>query len=105
MLKVQKRPRAILPMDAARAWFDAVDLATTHAPLIATAVRMMFGLGLREGEAISARWEWIDWARQTYTPGITKGRDAESLIILGRLRHCLYPREKHIRYDRASGQW
>ena len=77
MLKVQKRPRAILPMDAARAWFDAVDAAANHAPLIATAVRMMFGLGLREGETITARWEWVDWQRATYTPGITKGREAE----------------------------
>jgi len=79
MLKIQKRPRSILPLAAARAWFAAVDQATTHAPAIGTAVRLMFGLGLREGEAITARWEWIDWACKTYTPGIANGTEAEPL--------------------------
>lgn len=81
MLKVQKRPRAILPLDAAREWFAAVDRASARRPEIGTAVRMMFGLGLRESEAASARWEWIDWQRATYTPGITKGREAEPVPI------------------------
>ena len=94
MLKVQKRPRSILPMAAARAWFTAVDEATAHAPGIGTAVRLMFGLGLREGEAISARWEWIDWARKTYTPGITKGREAEPVPMAGWLRDHLEARRQ-----------
>jgi len=95
MLKVQKRPRSILPLAAARAWFTAVDEATAHAPGIGTAVRLMFGLGLREGEAISARWEWIDWARKTYTPGITKGREAEPVPMAGWLREHLEARRQH----------
>ncbi|PIG31084.1 phage integrase family protein [Janthinobacterium sp. 35] len=77
MLKVQKRPRATLPLDVAKAWFGAVDSASVRTPTVGTAVRLMFGLGLREGEAAGARWEWIDWQRATYTPGITKGREAE----------------------------
>ena len=89
MLKVQKRPRSILPLVAARAWFAAVDETTAHAPGIGTAVRLMFGLGLREGEVITARWEWIDWARKTYTPGITKGREAEPVPMAGWLREHL----------------
>ena len=89
MLKVQKRPRSILPLAAARAWFAAVDEATERAPGIGTAVRLMFGLGLREGEVISARWEWIDWARKTYTPGITKGREAEPVPMAEWLREHL----------------
>jgi integrase len=44
-----------------------------------TAVKMMVGLGLRESEALSSRWEWIDWERLTYTPGITKGKEAAPL--------------------------
>jgi integrase/recombinase XerC len=92
MLKVQKRPRSILPVAAARAWFAAVDEATEHTPGIGTAVRLMFGLGLREGEAISARWEWIDWARKTYTPGITKGREAEPVPMASWLREHLEAR-------------
>ena len=47
MLKVQKHPRSILLPAAARAWFAAVDEANKHAPGIGTAVRLMFGLGLR----------------------------------------------------------
>ena len=61
MLKVQKKPRAFLPIDVARTWFDAVDEATQRSPSVGTAVRLMFGLGLRESEAASARWEWTDW--------------------------------------------
>lgn len=77
MIKVQKRPRSILPADAAQDWFEAVDKAAKRSPSIATAIRLMFGLGLRAGEAAGARWEWIDWERKTYTPGETKGREAE----------------------------
>lgn len=94
MLKVQKRPRAILPLATARAWFDAIDAAAAHAPVIGTAVRMMFGLGLREGESLSARWEWIDWERSTYTPGITKGREAEPVPMPQWLREHLEPSRK-----------
>lgn len=92
MLKVQKRPRATLPLDVAKAWFDAVDAATLRAPTVGTAARLMFGLGLREGEAASARWEWIDWQRATYTPGITKGREAEPVPMPGWLVDHLAPR-------------
>jgi integrase/recombinase XerC len=74
MLPVQKRVRAILPLAAALAWFAAVDRATTRSPNIGVAVRLMLWLGLRESEAITARWEWIDWERRTYTPGKTKAR-------------------------------
>lgn len=77
MLKVQKRPRTMLPTMSAKAWFAAVDRATAGTPNIATAIRLMFGLGLRESEAAGARWDWIDWERRTYTPGKTKGREAE----------------------------
>ena len=90
-IKVQKRPRSILKMDVARVWFDAIDDATKHSPSIATAVRMMFGLGLREGECASARWEWMDWERSTYTPGITKGREAEPVPVPDWLRAHLEP--------------
>lgn len=86
MIKVQKRPRAVLPIDIARAWFDAVDAASNKVPGVGTAVRLMFGLGLREGESASARWEWVDWMRGTYTPGITKGREAEPIPIPAWLR-------------------
>jgi integrase len=77
MIKVQKRPRAVLSLDVAKAWFEAVDQAAGKDAGVGTAIRLMFGLGLREGESASARWEWIDWQRGAYTPGETKGREAE----------------------------
>lgn len=94
MLKVQKRPRSFLPIDVARTWFDAVDEVTKSSPGVGTAVRLMFGLGLREGESASARWEWIDWERSTYTPGITKGREAEPVPMPDWLREHLQPRRQ-----------
>lgn len=94
MLKVQKRPRAILPLDVAMTWFAEIDAATEREPGIATAVRLMFGAGLRESESASARWEWIDWERKTYTPGITKGREAEPVPMPGWLIEHLTPRRR-----------
>lgn len=75
MLKAQKRPRSILPLSVVKAWLAAVD-ETARNPQVGTCVRLMIGLGLREGEALGARWEWIDWDSQTYTPGKTKGKEA-----------------------------
>lgn len=91
MLPVQKRVRAILPLSAAMAWFAAVDRASTRAPNIGVAVRLMLWLGLRESEAITARWEWIDWERRTYTPGKTKGKEADGLRMMPWLIDYLTP--------------
>lgn len=91
MLKVQKRPRSILPLAAVRDWLDAVDEAAAGETSIGTAVRLMFGLGLRESEAAGARWEWIDWQRATYTPGVTKGREAEPVPLPAWLLEHLEP--------------
>lgn len=94
MLKVQKRPRALLPIGVARAWLHAIDQATARAPAKGTAVRLMFGLGLRESEAATARWEWIDWQRRTYTPGVTKGREAEPVPMADWLVEHLAPHRR-----------
>jgi integrase len=106
MLKVQKKPRPFLPLDVARAFFDAVDDATARTPAKATAVRLMFGLGLREGETLTARWEWFDWERSTYTPGITKGREAEPVPMPRWLRDYLVPlrQVEGLVVTKASGQ-
>lgn len=93
MLTVQKRPRSILPLSAAMSWFDAVDAAASL-PAVSIAVRLMLLLGLRESEALTARWEWIDWERRTYTPGITKGREADALPLFGALADYLLPLKK-----------
>jgi len=82
MPRPQKKPKKILPLTKVKEWLAAVD---SHArnPQVGTAARLMVGLGVRESEALGARWEWIDWTARTYTPGRivggkfkTKGKDA-----------------------------
>lgn len=92
LLKVQRTPRATLPVDLTSAWLDAID--TLAAPPIRTAVRLMIGMGLRESEAATARWEWLDTVRQTYTPGQTKGREAEPIPMPAWLIDHLRPLRK-----------
>lgn len=76
-LKVQRKPKPLLPADKAAEWLQAVDVLAAKEPAISLAIRIMIGLGLRcESEALSARWEWLDLERCTYTPGRTKGREA-----------------------------
>ncbi|SDR47227.1 tyrosine-type recombinase/integrase [Paraburkholderia tuberum] len=81
LIKLQKRPRATLAVSMAAQWLDAIDAAAVRRPGIAIAVRLMLGAGLRESETITARWEWLDWERGTYTPGQTKGREADPVPL------------------------
>ena len=80
--KPQKKPKKILPVAMVSTWIEAVD-AHARNPQVGTAARLMAGLGLRESEALGARWEWMDWDAHTYTPGrivkkefVTKGKTA-----------------------------
>lgn len=93
-LKVQKRPRAMLPIASARAWLGRIDQLDGEGGPVAIAVRLMIGMGLRESETITARWEWIDWPRRTYTPGVTKGREADPLPMPGWLVEYLHSRRE-----------
>lgn len=81
LIKVQKRPRATLPVPHATKWLAAIDEYGGERGPVAVAVRLMLGIGLREVETSTARWEWMDWERHTYTPGITKGREADSVPV------------------------
>lgn len=90
-LKLQKRPRAILPMKATATWLTALDESAGRHAGVKTAVRLMLGVGLRESETRTARWEWLDWERQTYTPGITKGREADPVPVPAWLIEYLRP--------------
>jgi integrase len=92
MLKVQRKPRATLPVGLSRDWLRELDGAASEPVRIA--VRLMLGMGLREAEAASARWEWLDVARQTYTPGQTKGREAEPVPMPAWLIDYLRPFRK-----------
>ncbi|MEM5315556.1 tyrosine-type recombinase/integrase [Paraburkholderia sp. JHI869] len=89
-IKTQKRPRAILPAARALDWLAAVD--QEGGPAVSCGIRLMLGLGLRESEVRTARWEWIDWERRTYTPGRTKGREAVPVPLPDWLATYLEPR-------------
>lgn len=78
-LKVQRAPRAILPGELAPRFLAEVDKAKN--PHVRACLRLMVGLGLREDEALTARWEWLDLHHGTYTPGKTKGREAVALHL------------------------
>ena len=94
MLKIQKKPKMILPVAKTTAWLEAVDAAAGARTGIGIAVRLMLGLGLRESEALTARWEWYDEERSTYTPGITKGREAEPVAVPPWLKKHLAPHKR-----------
>lgn len=94
MLTVQKKPRVMLPLAVVQNWFAAIDRAGQRTPAVSIAARLMLWLGLRESETITAQWEWIDWERITYTPGITKGREADPLPMLPELVDYLVPRKQ-----------
>lgn len=46
-----------------------------------TVVRLMLYLGLREDEAIGARWEWFRARTKSYTAGDTKNREVREIPI------------------------
>lgn len=77
-LRVQRQPKPILPPAKTSAWLSAVDELSPDAGF---ACRLMLGLGLRESEALTARWEHVDWHRGTYTPWMTKGKEAVALVL------------------------
>ena len=89
MLNAQTPPRPILPLGLTRAWLQAVD--EQGKPAASMAVRLMLGLGLRETEAYSARWEWLNLEEGIYQPGRTKNRNAEKLRVRPSLLAYLRP--------------
>lgn len=94
MLKLQKKPRPTMSTAFAARWLAVIDESAHKGTGVAIAVRLMFGLGLRETEALGARWEWIDWGRATYTPGKTKGREADPVPMPAWLVEFLHPYKK-----------
>jgi len=86
-LKVQKQPRVSLSTASIAPFLAAVDEYKNYG--VSSGIRLMLGLGLRESEVLTARWEWIDWERKTYTPGKTKGFEAVAIPIAGWLMEWL----------------
>ena len=84
-LKPQEKARPVLWPEQVKAFIEEADLGGRDSwskkedrkpPQTATALRMMVGLGLREGEAIQADWGWVDWRRSVFVVGgMAIGRD------------------------------
>ena len=104
-LGYQKVPRTILPVASRREWFDHVERASIAEPAIGVVIEFMLEMGLRQTEAIGARWEWLDPVRKTYTPGKTKGKEAwpRSVpdVLWGRMGD---PKAKGLIAPRADGR-
>jgi len=102
--KPQKSPKKILPLAKVKEWVECVERHAKN-PQVSTATRLMAGLGLRESEALGARWEWMDWETHTYTPGrivgrkfITKGKTAVPVDVpVWLCNHLLELRGEQIR--------
>jgi len=83
MQKIQKTPRKTLPVSQVQDWISAAEVTALKSNrwAIGAAIRLMIGLGLREQEALGARWEWLDWERKTYTVGKAKGFEARVIPV------------------------
>ena len=69
-LKVSLEPKGILWPEDVQPFLEQADSARKgledYCPHSATFLRMMIGLGLREGEALNAEWRRIDWRRRVF---------------------------------------
>lgn len=80
MARIQKKPRPILPASRIQEFLAAVDedAENPHVPVM---IRVMVGLGLREGEVLGMRREWFDLINRTYTVGKAKGKEARVIPV------------------------
>ena len=105
--KVQEDPdsKAVIWPELGPAFLAAVDRWPStrykfHQPS-RTATRMMLLLGLREDEAITSRWEWLDKRNGTYTVGDAKNRRLRTLPVPAVLMD--YIETHHTRPENGKG--
>ncbi len=79
-LRIQKKPRVTVPALSIGAFFAAVD-QEAHTPHVRAILRVMVGLGMREGEVLGMRWQWFNPGTQSYTVGKAKGKEARVLPV------------------------
>lgn len=92
-LRVQQKPRAIVPASQFCAFLATVDEVAKN-PHVAVLLKVMLGLGLREAEALGMRWEWFDVEQQTYTVGKAKGKEARVVPVPGWLWAAIHAMPK-----------
>lgn len=79
-LRVQKKPRPIIPASRFQEFLSAID-ATTDESHVRVLLRVMVGMGLRESEALGMRWDWFSNDQKTYQIGVAKGKEARVLPV------------------------
>ncbi len=78
-LKAQERTKAVVWPEQVGPFLNAADEGRHEHS--ATVIRMMIGLGLREEEALGARWEWLDQRRKVYIVGASKNRKIREIPL------------------------
>lgn len=80
MQKVEPRVRPVVEMDDQAAFLAGIDCVKTWVKVsqlaelpVRAAARFMLGVGIREGQVLRARWEWLDLEARTYIVGKDKG--------------------------------
>ena len=94
-LKVQRKPRPVVPVVRMREFLAAVDREARN-PHIPVLLRVMVGLGLRESEALGMRWEWFNAEGRTYTAGKTKNRQPRTIPVPDWLWSSIYAMPKSL---------
>ncbi len=79
IIKEAEVRRSYVPKELIPAFLAEVD-RTGKVP-ISIAVRAMIYMGLREAEALNMRWNWFNPDLSTYTPSLTKGKEAWDLPV------------------------
>jgi integrase/recombinase XerC len=78
-LKPQERAKAVVWPEQVGAFLKAADEGRHEHS--GTAIRLMIGLGLREEEALGAKWEWLDQRRRVYIVGASKSRKLREIPL------------------------
>lgn len=101
--KVQEKVITTIPASMVEAFIEAVasplaDIQNCHA------VRLMLYMGLRISEITTMRWDWFAPDFTIYTPGQTKGREAEALPVVPQVvPHLLAWKEEATEYWARRG--
>jgi integrase len=79
IIKEAEVKQSYIPMDLVPAFLAEID--RTRNAHVSIAVRAMIYMGLRESEALNMRWDWLSPDLATYTPSLTKGKEAWDLPV------------------------
>lgn len=82
--KVQEKVVTTIPANMVEDFIAAVRSQNSDSQN-GLATRVMLFMGLRIGEITSMQWDWFSQDFSMYTPGLTKGREAEALPVVSQL--------------------